>query len=118
MHFSFREQQLPYEGKLSDWSNQKPCDGINFALLDDSGGQKREGKLLLSALIGGRLVKKNITRLLPPLEDHGRNLNKSPRKSNELDEKRDGDDKDTTFEGAVTAGSGSKALFNLLSYPV
>lgn len=105
------EQQLPYEGKLSARSNQKLCDGINFALREEA-GQKSEGKLLLAALTGGRLVKKKIMPLLPPLQDHGQGL--PPLKRNEADVKGGGDDKAKSFERAVTTRSGFKVLFTYL----
>jgi hypothetical protein len=108
--FLFRKQQLPYEGKLSARSNRRLCNGINFALLEEA-GQKSEGKLILAALTGGRLVKKRVMPLLPSLQGHGQSLDNSPRKRNEIDVKRDGGDKVTSFEKAVTVRSGSKVLF-------
>lgn len=104
---------MPYEGKLSARRNQRLCDGINFALLEEA-GQKSEGKLLLAALTGGRLVKKKVMPLLPSLQDRGQNLDNSPRKRNETDVKKALSPPSKSFEGAVTVRSSTKVLVTYL----
>lgn len=58
-------QELPYGGKLSARKNAKPCEGVNFALLEQTVIQKGEGKLLMAALTGVHATKKSLfnTRL-------------------------------------------------------
>lgn len=58
-------QDLPYGGKLSARKNAKPCEGVNFALLEQNVIQKGEGKLLMAALTGVHATKKSLfnTRL-------------------------------------------------------
>lgn len=66
-------QDLPYEGKLSARCNSKPCEGIDFALLEETVGHKGEGKLILAALTGVRVSKKPIPPLVS-LEGQRKNL--------------------------------------------
>ncbi|CAK9276186.1 unnamed protein product [Sphagnum jensenii] len=60
-----KEKDLPYGGKLSARKNAKPCEGVNFALLEQTVIQKGEGKLLMAALTGVHATKKSLfnTRL-------------------------------------------------------
>ncbi|CAM6032813.1 unnamed protein product, partial [Sphagnum compactum] len=60
-----KEKDLPYGGKLSARKNAKPCEGVNFALLEQTVIQKGEGKLLMAALTGVHAAKKSLfnTRL-------------------------------------------------------
>ncbi len=53
-------QDLPYGGKLSARKNAKPCEGVNFALLEQTVIQRGEGKLLMAALTGVHATKKSL----------------------------------------------------------